>query len=401
MGVGADERCPLPTDQLLADMAAAMEQSGHAAWILDPEWNFAYVTDDARAIWTDKAGGLLGSCPIGHHVFSTEALRVGRGWRFGLTTTELWRGLFRSLGGIALTDTPGGRDELRARIDPALHDLVDQVEPIDSIAGAFRIEAMGIREPIESVMTTVRIRGTDGALHGTVVIGKPAASMSVLGGLVWARDLGHEARMQRFTTADRHPTAILFADIEKSAALVRALPTKAYFNLGRRLVRAADQCVVDQGGVIGRHLGDGVVAYFPAVTSGSDSAAARACIQTAHQLNDQVAEIAMRSEIDPEALSLRFGLHWGSTAFIGNISTSARTEVTALGDEVNEAARLEQSAGRGGLLASKLLIERLNEVDAAAVGIDPGHVSYEQLAELETATPKARRDAPVLAVCHL
>ena len=46
----------------------------------------------------------------------------------------------------------------------------------------------------------------------------------------------------------------------------------------------------------------------------------------------------MRSDVAPGDVVLRFGLHWGSTLYVGNISTRGRTEVTALGDEVNEAA---------------------------------------------------------------
>jgi hypothetical protein len=36
-------------------------------------------------------------------------------------------------------------------------------------------------------------------------------------------------------------------------------------------VRAADQCVVDSGGLVGRHVGDGVVAFFLAETADSES----------------------------------------------------------------------------------------------------------------------------------
>jgi hypothetical protein len=42
----------------------------------------------------------------------------------------------------------------------------------------------------------------------------------------------------------------------------------------RRLVRAADQCVIDAGGLVGRHGGDGVVAFFLAEIAGTESAAA-------------------------------------------------------------------------------------------------------------------------------
>ena len=57
---------------------------------------------------------------------------------------------------------------------------------------------------------------------------------------------------------------------------------------------------------------------------------------------------------------MRFGLHWGSTRFMGNISTAARAEVTARGDEVNEAARIEACATGGRILASKPIVERLS-----------------------------------------
>ena len=98
---------------------------------------------------------------------------------------------------------------------------------------------------------------------------------------------------------------------------------------------------------------------------------------------------------------LRFGLHWGSTLYVGSISTGGRTEVTALGDEVNECARIEACATGGRVLASKDLIERLERQDADAIGIDPGRITYTQLGALPTATEKARRDAPAVAVTEI
>ena len=98
---------------------------------------------------------------------------------------------------------------------------------------------------------------------------------------------------------------------------------------------------------------------------------------------------------------MRFGLHWGATLYIGRILTAGRSEVTALGDEVNEAARIEACATGGRTLASKSLIERLNRADADALGLDTSHTTYTPLAELATATDKARRDAPSIAVCEV
>ena len=53
------------------------------------------------------------------------------------------------------------------------------------------------------------------------------------------------------------------------------------------------------------------------------------------------------------------------------------------------------------MLASKSLVERLSPVDAAALDIAPEHVRYVHLADLPTATEKARRDAPAIAVCEV
>jgi class 3 adenylate cyclase len=94
-------------------------------------------------------------------------------------------------------------------------------------------------------------------------------------------------------------------------------------------------------------------------------------------------------------------VHWGATLYIGRILTAGRSEVTALGDEVNETARIEACATGGRTLASKALIERLDRADAQALGLDTDRVLYTPLAELPTSTDKARRDAPAIAVCDL
>ena len=183
--------------------------------------------------------------------------------------------------------------------------------------------------------------------------------------------------------------------------MAKRLPTATYLQLVRRLTRAADRCVIDCNGLVGRHAGDGVAAFFVAETAGSESAAVRACITAARSLQEATREIAVRHELRPENFTMRAGLHWGATLFIGSIITVGRAEVTALGDEVNAAARIEACATGGRVLASKEFIERLSAHDADALGIDPNHVTYTQLGDLDTATEKARRDAPAIAVCDL
>jgi class 3 adenylate cyclase len=94
-------------------------------------------------------------------------------------------------------------------------------------------------------------------------------------------------------------------------------------------------------------------------------------------------------------------MHWGANLYVGQIATSGRTEVTALGDQVNETARIEACATGGRALASKDLVERLEPDDATALELRPDAITYTPLGELETATEKARRDAPAIAVCEV
>ena len=247
----------------------------------------------------------------------------------------------------------------------------------------------------------MRIHDRAGTFVGTIFLAKPRPGMTQLATAAGLADSDHLDRMALVERPDRRPAAVLMADLEASSPLARRLSTAQYFAFGRRLVRAADQCIVDQGGIVGRHAGDGVVAFFLADIAGSESAAARACIETARALRTAVVDVADRSGLQQGDVSLRFGLHWGATLYVGRITTVGRSEVTALGDEVNEAARIEACATGGRTLASKLLVERLNDADAQALAVDSQHATYTLLGDLDTATDKARRDAPGIAVCDV
>jgi len=340
--------------------------------------------------------------PLGAFYFGPEATAVRLAGRGGPNTLEAQRTQFAALGGWVLADVPGGRETLTEAVAPELRDLVAGLAPEPAPAVSYVQVSTGFgRLRLEIEATGIRIHASDGTLVGTALIYKPAAGMATLGAVAARGDLGHFERMRGVAHPARRPAAILFADLEASSGLARRLSTAGYFAVGRRFVSAADQCIVDNGGLVGRHVGDGVGAFFLAETAGSESAAARACIAAARDLRRAMADVAARSELAPDDAVLRFGLHWGSTPYVGWITTTGRSEVTALGDEVNETARIEACASGGRMLASKNLVERLEAVDSAAIGVDADGLTYRPLAELPTATEKARRDAPAIAVCEL
>jgi class 3 adenylate cyclase len=397
-----NETCPLPDDPLLAAWAMALNEAGHWAEISDRSWRSVYMTDDARRLY----GGLveLAPFPLHVHAYGPERMRVAMDWRGGQFPLDVFRRAFALFGPWILADTPGGREELRALVDPRLADIVDQLSP-DELPAArtavFRGIYTGAGAGVDIPSTMVRVRDDDGAIVGTAHISKPAVGMAILTRMTAMGDLRHFERMEHVAKPGRRPAAILFADLESSSPLAKRLSTASYFTLVRRLARAADGCVVDAGGLVGSHAGDGVVSFFLPETLGSESAAASACIAAARAMRDAVGDVATRCDLHAADVVLRFGLHWGANLYVGQITTSGRTEVTALGDQVNETARIEACASGGRALASKDLIERLAPDDAAALDLDPDHVTYTALSDLSTATEKARRDAPAIAVCEV
>jgi len=391
---------PLPSDPTLAKVAAALQDSGNWAWLVDAAWRIVYMTDEIRRSF---GGGELAELPLGKHMFGPEYITATGKMGFGANTEEINRIIFAGMGGLVLTDTAGGLHELRELVDRSLRDLVDDLKPENApaIARIARGTGLDALNPVDLGLLAFRIRDNTGRLAGTAVMSKPAAGMHAIAAMVANSDFRHLNQMQLVARAARRPAAVLFADLEGSSPLARRLSTANYFRLVRRLVSAADRSIIESGGLVGRHVGDGVVAFFLAESLGSESAAARACITAARTLRDAAAGVATRSELEADEVVVRFGLHWGSKLYVGAITTGARSEVTALGDEVNEGARIEACASGGKALASKDLIERLEPTDAEALDLDPDRMTYTPLADLPTATEKARRDAPAIAVCEV
>lgn len=315
MFVAADEKCPLPAHPVLAAAATALNAAGYWAEIVDNSWRSLYATDDSRLITGARVE--LAPYPLGAHFFGADRNDVAIGWRGGQFPLAILRGLLTAWGPLVLSDTPGGRDELRDVVDPRLHDLVDglpAVEQQDICSFVFRGIYSAAGAPTDTFHTMVRLRDASGCHVGAALMFKPAIGMAAISRITSMGDLRHFDRMERFATPGRRPGAVLFADLESSSPLARRLSTASYFGLVRRLARAADSSVVEAGGLVGQHSGDGIVAFFIAEGPASESAAAHACISAARNIRNAVDEITARSDLVPADVVLRFGLHWGATS---------------------------------------------------------------------------------------
>jgi class 3 adenylate cyclase len=407
----------LPDDPRLAEIAQTLEQTRSAAALCDAQWRLAWVSEEMKVLLDEPDEDKLG---YGKHVLEaylsdTWALRI---------TQETQARMFMEHFPRLIADTPGGRERMSEIFRAALArwreqgtstDLSDleaievfehiqEVTPPTVWVG--RIEFLqGDLPPLEVVETAVRLRDESGDLMGTAIMyhsGLPARVLS----LVARGDERMFSRMLRLFEPDRRRAAILFADLQDSAVLSRKLSSAAYFKLVRALTTAIDDVVVERKGVVGKHAGDGATAFFLAGDLGSDSNAAKVAIQAARDIcvaaRDAAKEVGEETGlIDPDECLVNVGLHWGGALYMGQLVTGGRLEVTAIGDEVNECARIQQSARDGAILASKMLVERLTGEDAASLGIDADQMLYQTVGELPGVSAKAARDAGSIPVAGL
>lgn len=135
--------------------------------------------------------------------------------------------------------------------------------------------------------------------------------------------------------------AILFADIREFTKLSeRKLPYDLVFLLNEYF-RAMGECITREGGRIDKFIGDGIMALFglegdPQKACEDALAAARAMSENLEQLN-----IALENDL-PQPLRLGIGIHFGY-AVVGKMGYESVSSLTAIGDIVNTASRLESA----------------------------------------------------------
>src|SRR5262249_43845196 len=112
----------------LAAWSSALNETGYWAYVLDASWRYVFITDELRLAWGEPAASM--PAPIGCHYFSEVAVRHRAAVVGGSNARpEGRRPRFVDVGPYVLSNTPGGRDELRRAVDPELVDLVDELEP--------------------------------------------------------------------------------------------------------------------------------------------------------------------------------------------------------------------------------------------------------------------------------
>jgi adenylate cyclase len=149
---------------------------------------------------------------------------------------------------------------------------------------------------------------------------------------------------------------MLFADIRGSTTLAEGMSTAEFHALLDRFYKVAGEVIFEHDGGIDKFVGDEVVAFFVPMLAGERH------VQRA--VDAALALLLATGHADRGGpwVHLGAGVHTG-IAWMGAVGEGERTDLTAVGDTVNIAARLASVAAQGEILVS---------TDAAkAAGLDP------------------------------
>lgn len=180
-------------------------------------------------------------------------------------------------------------------------------------------------------------------------------------------------------TAARKQVTVLFAALTGFSSLTDALPQTEALTLMTQIWERLDAAITAHGGQVDKHIGNAVMGVFgvPAVRENDAERAVRAALAMREELDILLNELDARSAEDlvPETavsqpsrhLYLKIGINTGPV-LLGEVGSAA--EFTAMGDAVNLASRLQQSAAPNDILISDQTF-RLVEDQFASESVGP------------------------------
>ena len=180
----------------------------------------------------------------------------------------------------------------------------------------------------------------------------PEAAIEALGG-----DVGYKRGQER-------EVVVLFADLRGFTALSEdRLPYDVVFILNRYFA-AMGQAIEAAGGHVDKFIGDGVMALF-GLEQGSEEAC-RSALAAARAMAEALGDLNKHLELElGSPLRIGIGLHFGP-AIVGEMGHGSARHLTAVGDTVNTASRLESMTKEFGVQ----LVASADVVSAAGLAIE-------------------------------
>lgn len=387
----------LSDDGAAAELLAAageLEATRWAALLVDRTWTLRWVSSELRALLRDPTDEELG---LGDHFLAAYSSPA---WTHHVSEDSYARGVEQLLPYVLHESDDEALEQagFPPRDQFAELGLASAPAP-PAWTGQVEFVTAGL-PPAKVTFVTSRLASLDGSVAGTAVVFGSPLRATVNDLLVRGDEAGFE-RMAELLTPRREPVAVLFVDLQDSTGLARKVSSETFFWLLRSLFTLFDARVTDLGGIVGRHAGDGMSAFFPARTCGGSAGAARSALRLARELPGLIRRLPGELTDMLGALELNAGAHFADDLHLGQVVTAARLEVTALGDGVNETARLEAAAHDGQVLVSGRLLEQLSPDDLRRLGVSAALGGLRRLRDLPDVPAKSRRDVGDLLVVDL
>lgn len=150
--------------------------------------------------------------------------------------------------------------------------------------------------------------------------------------------------IQTEATGGTATATLLFADIRGFTAYTEAYPPETVVATLNSFLNLQTEIISGEGGDVDKYVGDEVVAIFSG--EGASLAACRAALLIQHQLKERPIETGGTE------LEVGIGVHQGQV-IMGAIGSENRADFTAIGDNMNTAARLCSAAAGGETIISR------------------------------------------------
>jgi adenylate cyclase len=200
---------------------------------------------------------------------------------------------------------------------------------------------------------------------------RPSANISVTPLLPASAQASDGYGQPSYLAGQERIVAVLFADLRTFTGIAeQKLPYDLVFLLNSYF-ETVGECITGAGGMVDKFIGDGVMALF-GVESGPEEgsrqalSAARFMVESVNRLSERL------SEELAQPLKIGVGIHCGP-AVVGRMGYGSTIHVTAIGDTVNVASRLQDLTKE---YACQLVI---SEEVARRSGLDTGALARHKL----------------------
>jgi adenylate cyclase len=172
----------------------------------------------------------------------------------------------------------------------------------------------------------------------------------------------HEGRHDDTATPRRRRLTVVFSDIVGFSDTADELEPEDLSMLLNEYLAEMTTIAEKYGATIDKFVGDAVICFFGAPTATDDRDQAHRAVEMALEMNERVAELdaSWRKFGANRPLRLRIGVNTG-VASVGSFGSRHRMNYTAIGRQINLAARLETTCEPGNVLISHTTYELVSD----------------------------------------